>query len=128
MLTYIATALDRIAGIDPGVFEALASPGMSIETKVVPRLGATLAAANEPILLVLDDVHAVSNPQCIDAIVALAAHLPRGSKLVLSTREHSAFPLARWRTSALTTELGPEDLRMDHEEARRLLDATAAGF
>ena len=128
LLSYLAAALDRVAPIDPGVFEALASPGMSIETKVVPRLSAALAAVDEPTVLVLDDVHAIGNPQCIDAIVALAAHLPSGSKLVLSTRDHSAFPLARWRANGLTTELGPDDLRMDHEEARELLDATAAGL
>lgn len=125
-LSYVAAALDRIAPIDPGVFEALASPGMSIGTKVVPRLSAALAAADEPTVLVLDDVHAIANPQCIEAIVALAAHLPSGSKLVLSTRDRSAFPLARWRASGLTTELGPDDLRMDDDEARQLLDATAA--
>ena len=127
LLTYVAVALDRIAPIDPGVFEALTSTGTSIETTVLPRLGAALADA-EAVSLVLDDVHAIENPQSVDAIVALAAHVPQGSRLVLSTRDHSAFPLARWRTRGLTAELGPEDLRMDEQEARGLLEATAAGF
>ena len=127
LLTYIAVALDRIAPVDAGVFEALASPGASIELKVVPRLGAALAGA-ESVALVLDDVHELGNPQSVDAIVALAAHVPKGSRLVLSTRDHSAFPLARWRTREVAAELGPEDLRMDEQEARGLLDATAAGF
>jgi LuxR family transcriptional regulator, maltose regulon positive regulatory protein len=128
LLTYVAAAIDRIATIDSGVFEALASPGASIETKVVPRLGAALGSVDEPIMLVLDDVHTIGNPRCIDAIVALAAHLSEGSRLVLSTRDPSAFPLARWRTLALTRELGPDDLRMDEEEARALLGATTAGL
>ena len=39
----LVTALDRVAPIDVGVFEALASPGASVEGTIVPRLGAALA-------------------------------------------------------------------------------------
>ncbi len=127
LLTYIAVALDRIAPVDTGVFEALASPGTSIATTVLPRLSAAFANSGS-VVLVLDDVQEIGNPQSVDAIVALAAHVPEGSRLVLSTRDHSAFPLARWRARAFAAELGPDDLRMDEQEARRLLDATAAGF
>ena len=31
LLTYVAVALDRVAPIDPAVFEALASPGATLE-------------------------------------------------------------------------------------------------
>src|SRR3954451_20484418 len=68
LLTYVAVALDRVAPIDRGVFEALASPGASVEASVVPRLGAALARLDRPVVLGLDDVHAFHNPQCIDAI------------------------------------------------------------
>jgi LuxR family maltose regulon positive regulatory protein len=37
LLTYVAAALDRVSPIDPGVFEALASLGVSVEAKVVPH-------------------------------------------------------------------------------------------
>ena len=45
LLTYVATAVDRVAPIDARVFEALTSPGASVEGTIVPRLGAALAAA-----------------------------------------------------------------------------------
>src|SRR6266498_4176094 len=93
LLTYIAAALDRISPIDPGVFEALASPGASIEANVVPRLGAALADMSGELVIVLDDVHAIENLQCIDAVVALGLHLAEGSQLALLTRDHSALPL-----------------------------------
>src|SRR3954453_20859175 len=67
LLTYVAVALDRFASIDGGVFEALASPGASVEATVVPRLGAALAGVDRPVVLALDDVHALGNPRCIDA-------------------------------------------------------------
>ncbi len=44
LLTYIAAALDRVSRLDPGVFEALASPGASLEGTIVPRLGAALGS------------------------------------------------------------------------------------
>ena len=36
LLTYVATALGRVSPLDPTVFEALASPGASVEGTVVP--------------------------------------------------------------------------------------------
>ena len=47
LLTYVATALDRVSPLAPSVFEALASPGVSIEGTVVPRLGVALATMDE---------------------------------------------------------------------------------
>jgi LuxR family transcriptional regulator, maltose regulon positive regulatory protein len=38
LLSYLAAALDRVEPIDPGVFQALASPGASVAATVVPRL------------------------------------------------------------------------------------------
>src|SRR3954471_296225 len=124
LLTYVAVALARVASIDDGVFEALASPGASVEATVVPRLGAALAGVDPPVVLGLDDVHAIDNPQCIDAIVALAGHVAEGSQLALSARDGSALPLGSLRTRGLGLELGPDDLRMDEHEARELMGAT----
>src|SRR5215218_3756900 len=108
LLTYIAAALDRVAPIDPGVFEALASPGASIEATVIPRLGGALAGLEDSIVLVLDDVHAIGNPRCIDAIVALAGHIAEGSQLALSARDRGALPMGLLRTRALSLEVGPD--------------------
>ena len=58
LLTYIAVALDRVSPLDAGVFDALASPGVSVEGTVVPRLGAALATSEQAVVLVLDDLHA----------------------------------------------------------------------
>src|SRR3954470_20239548 len=124
LLTYVAAALDRVAPVDPGVFEALASPGASVEATVVPRLGAALAAIDRPVVLAFDDVHAIGNPRCIDAIVALAGHVAEGSQLVLAARDGSALPLGSLRTRGLGLELGPDDLRMDEHEAKELLSAS----
>jgi LuxR family maltose regulon positive regulatory protein len=123
LLTYVAAALDRVAPLDPAVFEALASPGTSVEGALVPRLGAVLATLKEPIVLVLDDLHLVENPRALDAIAALARHVAEDSQLVLSARGEPAVPLAVWRARGLAFEVGPDDLRMDADESGRLLNA-----
>lgn len=126
LLTYITAALDAVTAVDLGVFEALASPGASIEAKLVPRLGAAIANVSEPVVLVLDDVHAITSQECLDVIVALAGHIAQGSHMVISTRDPAGLPLGRWRTRELTTEVGRDELQMDVEEAGALLHTAAA--
>ncbi len=86
LLTYVATALDRVSRLDSSVFEALTSPGASIEGTVVPRLGMALATMDEAVVLVLDDLHLLDSQPCLDAIAALTRHVPEGSQLALSAR------------------------------------------
>jgi LuxR family maltose regulon positive regulatory protein len=126
LLTYVAVALDRVAPLDGSVFGALASPGVSVEATVVPRLGAALAAMGRPVVLVLDDLHVLENPVCLDAIAALTRHVPAGSQMALSARGRPALPLDALRARGLVLEIGPRDLRMDTAEARQLLTAAGA--
>ncbi len=123
LLTYVATALDRVSQIDPSVFDALATPGVSIEGTVVPRLGAALATMHDAVVLVFDDLHLVDSQPCLDAIVALTRHVPEGSQLALSARGHPAIPLGALRARGLAREIGPDELSMDETEARQLLSA-----
>jgi LuxR family transcriptional regulator, maltose regulon positive regulatory protein len=123
LLTYVAAALDRVAPLDPGVFEALGSPGVSVEATVVPRLGAALATIGQPVVLVLDDLHLVDNSAALDAVAALARHVPEGSQLALSARGGPALPLGALRARGLLMEIGPDDLSMDEAEAGQLMSA-----
>lgn len=123
LLTYVAAALDRVSPLDPAVFDALASPGVSVEATVVPRLGAALATIEQAVVLVLDDLHVLRDRRGLDAIAALGRHVPAGSLLVLSARGDPALPLAALRARGLALEIGPDELRMDAEEGGRLLGA-----
>ena len=89
----------------------------------MPRLGAALAAADEPLVLVLDDLHLLHDRACLDAVATLARHVRDGSQLALSARGAPALPLGALRARGLELELGPEDLRMDTEQAGLLLRA-----
>src|SRR5438477_9470069 len=59
LLSYVAAALDAVQPVCGRVFEALASPVSSVPGSVVPRLGWAFMSMTAPVVLVLDDVHAL---------------------------------------------------------------------
>ena len=74
-------------------------------------------------MLVLDDLHAVANPACLDTLAALLEYVPAGSQIAIASREDPTLPLARWRAEGLMHEVGVADLRLDDREAALLLEA-----
>ena len=86
LLTYVAEALDAVQSVGGRVFDALASPGSSVPGSVVPRLGAAFSSMTTPVVLVLDDVHALHDRECRAALSVLADHVPPGSRLALAGR------------------------------------------
>src|SRR5215475_6749040 len=123
LLTYVAEALNAVEPVGKRVFDALASPGSSVPGSVVPRLGSALEAMSSPVVLVLDDVHLLTDSACRAALSALADHVPGGSRLVLAGRAEPPLRVARMRAEGQILEIGPGDLTLTHEEASALLRA-----
>ncbi len=123
LLTYVAEALDAVEPISKPVFDALASPGSSVPGSVVPRLAAAFASMTSPVVLVLDDVHALHNSECRAALSVLADHVPGGSRLVLAGRAEPPLRVARLRAEGKILEIGPGDLSLTRAEAASLLRA-----
>ena len=123
LLTHLAVALERVVSLGPAVFDALATPGVSIPAVVVPRLGAALAQLPAPILLVLDDVHELREGESVDALVSFISYLANGSQLALAGRAMPPMPLARLRAEHRVLELGAQDLAFDVEASRQLMAA-----
>lgn len=101
----------------------------------------------EPVVLILDDLQELTNPQPLQGLEALLQHQPAGLRLVLSSRHDPHLPLARLRLAEELTEIRGEDLKfstaevrallatadieLDHDQLHRLLDQTegwAAGL
>jgi len=125
LLRYIAEALDGVGSIPDRVYDALSSPRSSVPGSVVPLLGAAFAAMTSPIVLVLDDVHALRNEECRAALSVLADHVPDGSRLALASRSDPPLRVARLRAEGRILDIGPDDLSLTEDEASSLL--TAAG-
>jgi len=123
LLSYVATALDRVQPVGERVFEALASPASSVPGSVVPRLGSAFWSMTTPVVLVLDDVHLVRNSECRAALSVLADHVPAGSRLVLAGRDEPPVRVARLRAEGRLAEIGPRDLSLTVQEAASLLRA-----
>ena len=108
LLAYVAEALDAVEPVGKLVFDALASPASSVPGSVVPRLGNAFSSMTSPVVLVLDDVHALHNSECRAALSVLADHVPDGSRLVLAgpSRRYGSpgcAPSARfWRSAPVT--------------------------
>jgi len=126
LLTYIAEALSGDGSIGPVVFKALAAPGDSLWASGLPRLSAALARRRDPIVLVLDDVHVLEERRCLEALVALAAHVPVGSQLVLSGRIEPRLGLASRRAGGELLEVDAASLALNDAEAHGLLQAAGA--
>jgi LuxR family transcriptional regulator, maltose regulon positive regulatory protein len=127
LLTYFAVALDRVEPIDPRVVRGLAAPGVSI-VGAVPRLAAVMAAMTQPVAVVLDHLELLENQACLDLVAELAAHLPTGSQLLLASRARPSLPVALLRAQGRVVEIGVEELAMDHQEARALLEGAGVGL
>jgi LuxR family transcriptional regulator, maltose regulon positive regulatory protein len=123
LVAYVAEALDRVEPVDRSVFEALGSSRRSVWTFAVPRLAAELAAREQPVVLVLDDVDNLCSRECAEVLAVLAQHVPAGSRLALAGRVDLPPLLARLRAHGSLLELGSTDLALSPREARLLLQA-----
>ncbi len=123
LVASIAHGLDRIETIDAGVFDALSTPRPSISNVVVPRLVQSLGQREQPFVLVLDDVHALHDPEAFSPLIAMAQHLTPGSQLALAARSEPPMRFARLRAQGRLVELHAHDLVMTRSEASRLLRA-----
>src|SRR5271170_5839196 len=121
LLSYVAAALDRVEPVGREVFDALASPASSVPGSVVPRLGSALASRTLPVVLVLDDVHVLHNPECRAALSVLTDHVPLGSRLVFVGRDEPPVRTSRLRAQGRILEIGSKDLAFCVGEASALL-------
>ena len=119
LLTYLSVALDRVERIEPSVSRSLASLGAGVAD--VARLAASIAATGGPVALVLDQVEALTNPECRDMIAELTLRLPSGSQVAMGSRHEVPVPVPRLRAEGSIIEIGAHDLAMDVSEAGSLL-------
>jgi LuxR family maltose regulon positive regulatory protein len=125
-LGYLVTALQKLR---PGLGEdALAairhtqSPTPRMLEPVLNRLLNEIHAADEDLVLVLDDVHALESPEVHQILQLLLDRLPPCLHLVLSTRVDPPLHLSRPRARGQLTELRARDLRFTSQEAADFLN------
>ncbi len=121
-ITYLIAALQTVdpqlgASLLPLIRDGLLSDMSEIITTLVNQL----TSVRQPLILVLDDYHLITNSIIHDALTFLLKHMPPTLHLVLLTREDPSLPLYRWRGQGQMTELRAADLRFSKHEAALFL-------
>jgi LuxR family transcriptional regulator, maltose regulon positive regulatory protein len=100
------------------IFKYLQSPQTPPLKQVLAILVNLLTDCQEQFVLVLDDYHAISEPQIQSTLVYLLEHLPSQLHLILSTRTDPPLPLALLRAQGQLLEIRTDQLRCTQAETR----------
>jgi LuxR family maltose regulon positive regulatory protein len=116
--------LQRLAGIDPDFADLTALTslhGGGLGTPLLEALEAQMAELPE-VVIVLDDLHHLSNAVLVSDLGHLVNRLPRNVHLVLSTRTDLPIAWSRHRLSHQLTEIRQSDLALDEIDSALLLE------
>lgn len=123
---HLRAALDRVvpgalaAGLPYGQNAQVQLSDVSLRTRLIN----SLAVAEGPIALVLDDYHTISqdNVAIHDAMLFFIEHLPVQVHVILSGRTAAPLRIAKLRVQRKLLELRIGDLRFTEGEARAFLE------
>ena len=125
-VTVVRALRDTAAGSDL-VRELTPAPELD-GWEVVERLLDDLAALDERVWLVIDDVHELRSAEALRQLELLVMRAPARLRLVLATRHDLHLGLHRLRLTGELTEIRAADLRFTRTEARALLDAVGVSL
>ncbi len=121
-LAYLAAAFRQVGEeISAPLLSALQSPQLPAIEKVLTPLLNEIAFRIDPLILVLDDYHLLTEAASLEVMEFLLQHQPPQLHMVLTTREDPALPLARLRAQDQITEIRARDLRFTQEETDAFL-------
>ncbi len=116
----LAHAQEAIGRAHPALRDALDEPRIA-GAPTLPALVNAVERAATPLLLLVDDCHAVRSRESRAALSYLARQLPATTQVVFAGREVPALGSGRLRARGELTELRTDDLRFTCVEADRLL-------
>jgi LuxR family maltose regulon positive regulatory protein len=123
LFSYLAAAIDRVTPLKRDVVPTLGSQG-SRPHAIARLLLSALPTADDDVLVVLDDIHLLTDYTCQDALSALIDGLPSGWTIALAGRAQPKLHVGRWRSKRVLHEIGTDELILDADEcdvmARRL--------
>ena len=112
--SYVCAGLRRLRAIPPELLRSLEN---SSPDRFPLCLVETAQAFTEPVTLVLDDVHELTDQAVLAGLDVLTRHAPPTLRLVLLARQPPALQLARLRVSGDLADIGSQDLACTSEEA-----------
>lgn len=119
-LTYLIETAGKVTALDPRLSRWLRLPAPPVRERILPALTASLQQA-QPFLLVLDDLHLLTDDDVWAIAGLLLDALPRGAQLAVGSRKEPRLPLARLQAAGDLLQLGSRDLAFDTPETAELL-------
>lgn len=121
--TYVVAALQTVhPQLAQSVLPMLQGPKPPPVRSILTPLLNEVAALSQPVVLVLDDYHLVTEGAIHDGVAFLLDHLPQQLYLVIATRADPPLPIARLRARGQLAELRADDLRFTAEEVVTFLN------
>jgi LuxR family maltose regulon positive regulatory protein len=122
---FLDGAITALRTAAPGVGEealgAMTGPA-SLTDVVLPSLINDLAALPEPVVLVLDDYHLISNERIHALVALLLERLPDTLQLAIATRSQPPLPVGRLRARRQLLDVDADDLRFTDAETASFLN------
>jgi LuxR family transcriptional regulator, maltose regulon positive regulatory protein len=121
LLAYLTEALRRLAPTIPSDVTSILASGVEIDTQAFLS-GLILPALSEKPLdsiLVIDDIHLLTNPLSKEIIRTFIRYKPGGLHLALASRTEPDLGLIALRAKAQLNDIRADDLRFQADEASR---------
>ncbi len=116
----VVEALRTAAGMEGPIDDLGPAPGFD-GAGVVERIIDGARSLDNPILLVIDDLHHLLEPRAMSALELLLDRRPPQLSVILSTRHDPPLGLHRLRLAGELSELRATDLRFQLDETNELL-------
>ncbi|HEU5000752.1 MAG TPA: LuxR C-terminal-related transcriptional regulator, partial [Lapillicoccus sp.] len=105
----------------PDVGESAHDPGHSLAERAVEQLAEAASRSEGLLVLVLDDVHVLSDPEVIGSLDAVLRHPPTNLRVVMTALNDPVLPLHRYRIQGYLAEIRAAELAMTTDEIEQLL-------
>lgn len=106
------------SNLDPA---AIPAPPTAPGESYAVRLADSLARLPQPVVVVLDDLHRVADPDVFDGLDFVLRHAGERLRVVVGTRTEPPLALHRWRLSGGLTDVWATDLAFTPDETASLL-------
>jgi LuxR family maltose regulon positive regulatory protein len=116
----VVEAMRTAAGMEGPIDDLGPAPGFDAEA-VVERIIDGARELDEPLLLVIDDLHHLLEPRALAPLELLLDRRPPQLRVILSTRHDPPLGLHRLRLAGELIELRATDLRFGLDETKELL-------
>jgi LuxR family transcriptional regulator, maltose regulon positive regulatory protein len=118
--SYVMTALRR-AGVSVPHTSWSAAHADTPDHEFLVRLAAALATAEPPVILVLDDLHLLTDRTALQALTYLMRNAQQGLRVMVASRIDPLLPLHRFRLTGELTEIRADQLAFSVPESGLLM-------